>query len=75
MPKRSKSYNELKTELDTLLDELARGDMDIEVAIDYFKRGKNLLAELEKRLKVAENTIKSLALPTRADDEPSEVKK
>lgn len=55
-----KSYRELQAELDKVLVELQSADLDIDKALDLYKTGQKLLADLEKYLKTAKNEIEHL---------------
>lgn len=55
-----KSYRELQAELDKVLDELQSSELDIDKALDLYKQGQKLIAELEKYLKTAKNEIEQL---------------
>jgi exodeoxyribonuclease VII small subunit len=58
MPKKSKpNYQELRDELDTVLAELQRDDLDVDKALEYYQRGLELARQLEKHLNGAENKI------------------
>lgn len=50
MTKSKKNYNQLKRELETILNELQHEDTDIDKAVGLHKEGKKLLSELEKYL-------------------------
>jgi len=54
------TYQELKTELDKLLDELQSDDISVEDAMKHYERGMELIKELEKHLSNAENKITKL---------------
>jgi exodeoxyribonuclease VII small subunit len=58
--KQVKSYEELKSELDLIMQELQREDLDVDKALDHYKRGLELTEELEAYLKTAENKITEL---------------
>ncbi len=60
MSKSTPSYQELKTELDDIMAELSREDLDIDKALEYYKRGITLVKQLETYLKTAENKIQEL---------------
>lgn len=54
------SYEQLKTELDTILAELQRDDLDIDQALKHYERGLKLVKQLEQYLKTAENKVTEL---------------
>lgn len=54
------SYEALKQELDTVLSELQRDDLDVDKALAYYTRGLELVGQLQKRLETAENKITEL---------------
>jgi len=60
MTKTKPNYQELKTELDTVMAELQREDLDVDKALEHYKRGLELVGQLESYLKSAENTVKEL---------------
>lgn len=51
------TYQDLQDELDTLLIELQRDDLDVDQAIKYYERGLVLVQKLDARLKDAEIRI------------------
>jgi exodeoxyribonuclease VII small subunit len=53
-------YETLKNELDSILDDLQSGSLDIDQALEKYKRGLELVKELEKYLDTAENTVREL---------------
>jgi len=60
MPSKNPTYNGLKAELDKLLADLRAEDISVEDAMKSYERGMELVAELEKMLKTAENKITKL---------------
>jgi exodeoxyribonuclease VII small subunit len=54
------TYQTLKTELDTIMAELQREDIDVDQAIKYYQRGLELVGQLEKYLAKAENKVTEL---------------
>ncbi len=54
------SYEQLKAELDAILAQLQRDDLDVDVALRSYKRGLELVQQLEKHLKNAENQVVEL---------------
>lgn len=55
-----KSYRELQSELDSVLAELQSAELDIDKALDLYKRGQKLIVQLEDYLKKAKNEIESI---------------
>lgn len=55
-PKES-DYKTLKAELDLLLDAMQSDDLDVDEALTKYKRGRQLIRELQEYLKTAENKI------------------
>ena len=53
-------YATLKSELDTVLAELQRDDLDVDKALDHYRRGLELVQQLEAYLKTAENKVTEL---------------
>lgn len=58
MPK--PNYEQLKTELDSLLTELQRDDLDVDKALEHYRRGLELVKQLEKYLSTAENKVRDI---------------
>jgi len=56
----TKTTSELQTELDELLMWFESDQVDIDEAVTKYEHGLKLVAELQKRLKNAENTIKKI---------------
>ena len=54
---KANNYLDLKQELDNVLLELQREDIDVDQAINLYKQGTELVAKLEKHLKQAKNEI------------------
>ncbi len=63
MAKQAKTYRQLKEELDTVLTELEAGSDDIDKSIDQYKKGRELIAQIEKYLKHAKAKIDILKPP------------
>lgn len=59
-PKSTTSYESLREELDAVLDELQREDLPVDKALAHYKRGLELVQQLETYLKTAENTVTEL---------------
>lgn len=53
-------YEQLKAELDAILSQLQREDLDVDTALQAYKRGLELVQQLEKHLKNAENQVVEL---------------
>jgi len=60
MPKAKPTYQELKAELDTIMTELQREDLDVDEALESYKRGLELVKQLQAYLKTAENSLTEL---------------
>lgn len=58
--KKTKSYRELQAELDAVLGELQSSELDIDMALDLYRKGNTVLAELEAYLTNAKNEIEQL---------------
>jgi exodeoxyribonuclease VII small subunit len=56
----SASYESLRQELDDILDELQREDLTVDKALAGYKRGLELVRQLETYLKTAENNVSEL---------------
>jgi exodeoxyribonuclease VII small subunit len=54
------TYQALKTELDAVMTELQREDLDIDTALTHYRRGLELVRQLEEHLNGAENTVHEL---------------
>jgi exodeoxyribonuclease VII small subunit len=63
MPKQpAPTYETLKTELDTIMAELQREDLDVDEALKHYQRGLELIRQLEQYLVKAENKVTELKL-------------
>lgn len=51
------SYEELKTELDSIMLALQQEDLDVDKALQHYQRGLELVQSLETYLKTAENKV------------------
>ena len=60
MVKSTKTTNELQTELDELLLWFESDQVDIDEAVKKYEQGLRLVAEIQDRLKTAENIIKKM---------------
>ncbi len=54
------TYEALKTELDTIMFELQREDLDVDSALKGYQRGLELIHQLETYLQTAENRVREL---------------
>lgn len=54
-----KSYQQLRKELDTILDELESKDIDIDEALALHKKGQEILNQMEKYLENISDAIKT----------------
>ena len=54
------TYETLKTELDSLMLELQREDLDVDSALKHYQRGLELVQQLEDYLQTAENQVREL---------------
>ncbi len=59
---KTKSYQQLSTELDDIMAQLQTDDVDIEAAVKAYEQGMTIVTELEKQLKTAENKVKRIKL-------------
>lgn len=57
MAEKTKSYRQLKKELDDLLAELEANNEDIDKAIDQYKKGQAIIDQIEKYLQKAKAKI------------------
>jgi exodeoxyribonuclease VII small subunit len=54
------SYRQLKEELDEVVIKLQGDDLDVEEALELYKKGQQLIKQLETYLETAENSVKEL---------------
>lgn len=54
-------YRALSDELEQIVSALQQDDIDIDEAMQKYERGQELIKQLEKYLKTAENKIEKLA--------------
>jgi exodeoxyribonuclease VII small subunit len=54
------NYQELNAELEKIVQELQRDDLDIDKALEHYERGTKIVKELEKYLATAENKIQEI---------------
>ncbi len=57
MPNSKKSYQELKTELDAVMQWFESDELDVDEALEKYEQGRALIVELEAYLKTAENKV------------------
>lgn len=50
-------YRTTSNELEKILADMESGDLDVDQAIKQYQKGMDLVKELEKQLKLAENKI------------------
>jgi exodeoxyribonuclease VII small subunit len=65
MPKPEKTYQQLKEQLDRVLDKLQSDELDIEAAEAAYKEGMALIKQMEAKLSSVENKI--IKLKTKFD--------
>jgi exodeoxyribonuclease VII small subunit len=53
-------YETLQAELDRLMAELQREDLDVDTALKHYRRGLELIEQLQAYLKTAENRLTEL---------------
>ena len=53
-------YQALKSELDVIMNELQRSDIDVDDALKNYKRGLEIVKQLEQYLEGAENSVVEL---------------
>ncbi len=53
-------YEELKAELDNIVEQLQADDVDVDAALSLYKRGREIVEQLQEYLKTAENTVHHL---------------
>jgi len=58
--KSAKTYRKLSQELEIIVMELQRDDLDIDGALQSYERGLGIIKELETYLKTAENKVTKL---------------
>ena len=50
-------YQTLQAELDTVMAELQREDLDVDAALKHYQRGLELVEQLQQYLETAENKV------------------
>lgn len=63
------SYTALSQELEIVMADLERGDLDIDAAVERYKRGLKIVKELEAYLTRAEHTVTELRSDELEDSE------
>jgi len=63
-------YQALKSELDNIMLELQRENLDVDQALKYYERGLELVKDLEAYLKTAENRVQELKVKFSGSIEP-----
>ena len=53
-------YRAMSDELESIVADLQQDDIDVDVAMQKYERGLDLIKQLEKYLKTAENKIEKL---------------
>lgn len=61
-PKATKSYRQLSDELAELLSWFESDDLDLDQAISKYEQAMEVITEMEKYLKTAENKIQKISL-------------
>lgn len=51
------SYQALQAELDTIMAEMQREDLDVDAALQHYQRGLELVSQLQQYLATAENKV------------------
>ena len=60
---KQKSYRELQAELDDVLEQLQSSELDIDKALELYRKGQASISQLEKYLQTAKNEIEHLKKP------------
>lgn len=60
MAEKKVNYQGLSAELEAILSELQSGELDIDEAVKKYQRGMEIVQELQKYLKEAENKVKKV---------------
>ena len=66
--KAAQDYQTLSQELETVLADLQRDDVQVDEAVKLYERGLALAADLETHLQEAENKIRQLKLQAGGND-------
>lgn len=54
------NYEQLRTELEAIVSDLQRDDLDIDQALKHYERGLELVRQIDEYLNKAENRIREL---------------
>lgn len=54
------SYQKLREELEDVIDAIQQEDLDVDKAVELYKRGLELVRCLERYLQAAENTVSEI---------------
>jgi exodeoxyribonuclease VII small subunit len=54
------NYQSLQSELESILNDLQRDDIDVDQAMKQYERGLQIVKQLEDYLQSAENTVEEL---------------
>ena len=65
-PAASRTFEELMTELETVTERLAAGDLGIEAAADLYEQAERLHAQAAERLAQVQARVEALPSPGRA---------
>jgi exodeoxyribonuclease VII small subunit len=57
MAKPSESYESMYQELESIINSLQSGDLNLDEAVTKYEKSKELIAKLEKYLETAQNKI------------------
>lgn len=60
MTKKTADYQALSSELDSVMAELQREDLDVDAVLKRYRRGLELVKQLEEYLETAENKVRTL---------------
>ncbi len=55
-----KTYMQMQTDLDYVLEQLQSENLDVDKAIELYKKGQILVEKLEEYLKTAKNEIENI---------------
>ena len=62
--KQEANYQKLNQQLEEILDELQAADLDVDDAVEKYKKGMKIISQLEAHLTQAENKIKKVQTET-----------
>ena len=68
MAEKKVDYRSLREELDAIVADLQQNDLDVDVAMQKYERGLELIKQLEAYLKTAENKVTKLKLQFKSND-------